>query len=161
MLKVDRRGRPRKLGSRYPGSGNLIQGAKPPPFPGKTAVYVIELADGIVKIGYSKNPQERIKALLVGHERPAALICCFWMVDMDAPRIERAIHKKLRATKIHARGEMYYLDAEMAIAMIKAAIGKRPMEAIGIEYFTPEVLPSTPRGGKATRRLVRDMWTLE
>ena len=160
MLKIERRGRKRKIGIRW-ANGNRVLPSKPAPFPGKSAVYVIELADGIVKIGRSQNPQERIKDLLVGHERPAALICCFWMADAEAVKVESKVHKKLRTTDIHARGEMYYLDAETAIAMIKAIIGKRPMEAIGIEYFAPEVLSPRPKGGQATRRRIRNLWTLE
>ena len=48
MFIRHRRGRPRKTGRRF-ANGNRDLSERP--FPGKTAVYVVEFADGIVKIG--------------------------------------------------------------------------------------------------------------
>jgi len=48
------------------------------------------------------------------------------------------VHRKLRKTKVHARGEIYYLDAETAIAVIKAVIGKRSAEMVGVERLQSE-----------------------
>ena len=150
---MKRRGRPRKITSRYP-DGRLRAVAKPAPYPGKSAVYVIELADAIVKIGLSQDPRKRIKGLMTGHERPAMLVCCFWMASADAAKIERKTHKILRQTSAHAHGEIYYLDAETAISMIKVIIGRRVTDTIGIERFEPEVSPARLGSGKATRRKV-------
>jgi hypothetical protein len=152
MFPLHRRGRPRKIGQRFP-SGNLNLSERP--FPGKSAIYVIELTDGIIKIGRSQNPQERIKSMLVGYEQPPALICCFWMADADAVKIELKIHRKLQATNAHARGEMYYLDAEAAIATIKAIIGKRPVELVGLEQLQPESKANRAHSGRLHHRDVR------
>jgi Meiotically up-regulated gene 113 len=150
MFARTRRGRPRKAGPRYP-SGDLQQ--PEPPFPGKAAVYVIELAAGIVKIGYSKNPASRINDLLGAREQPAALICSFWMDAAIAFKIEQKVHRKLQKTSVHARGEMYYLDAEAAIAIIKAIIGKQqPVEIAGLEQFTPEAVKGPRRHQEPYRR---------
>jgi Meiotically up-regulated gene 113 len=144
-----RAGRPRQVGPRFPG-GKLRLHKRP--FPGKSAVYVIELSPGLIKIGRSQNPQQRIDELMTGREHPAALICCFWMDEAIAKTIERRVHKGLQKTSAHARAEMYYLDVETAIAVIKATIGKRDAKMVGIERFGPDVRPVfPPRSGQARR----------
>jgi len=67
------------------------------------------------------------------HEN-SALVCCFWMEEAEARRLERALHNEFRGKPFHAGDEKYYLDAETAITMIKARLGGQS-EIAGIERF--------------------------
>src|SRR5262245_42696111 len=111
-------GRKRKTGHRH-ASGDLKQPAYERP--GRAAVYVIEISDGLVKIGVTAATRRRAMQIDRLHEN-SALVCCFWMEETEARRLEQAIHEEFRSKPFHASGEQYYLDAETAIAMIKARL---------------------------------------
>jgi hypothetical protein len=130
-----RAGRKRKIGHRF-ASGKL-RGATHK-CPGRAAVYVIEIADGLVKIGVTASTRSRAMQIDRLHEN-SALVCCFWMEETEARRLEKAIHAEFKGKPFHASGEKYYLDAETAIAMIKARLGSES-EIVGLERFdlTPE-----------------------
>ena len=109
---------------------------------GLAAVYVIEIADGMVKVGFSGRPKERAAQINNLH-RGSALLCCFWMEEDKARRLEESFHRKFKGKPIHATGELYYLDAETAIAMIKKmAKGKAMMEGLEKLDLTFQQTPS-------------------
>lgn len=133
-----RAGRKRKIGHRY-ASGDLKR-TDEHERRGFAAVYVIEISDGLVKIGVTATI--RIRAL--AHDRNyknSALICCFWMEEARARELEKTIHAEFRGKPFHAGGEKYYLDAETAIAMIKPMIGTES-EIVGLERFDLTKPPS-------------------
>jgi hypothetical protein len=130
-----RTGRKRKIGHRYP-SGDLKR-PNEHNHPELAAIYVIELTGGLVKIGVSINPARRENQMF-GSTEDAKLICCFWLNEKRARDLEKTIHKQFRQKSFHAKDEIYYLDAETAIAMIKPIL--KEAKITGIEQFdlTPQ-----------------------
>jgi hypothetical protein len=80
------------------------------------------------------------------------------MDEFEAGAVEREVHRTLRKTNVHARGEIYYLDAETAIAVIKAVIGNRAAEMVGVERLQSES-DLISSGDLAHRDLRSALWT--
>lgn len=140
-------GRKRKIGHRF-ASGGLRRATHERP--GFAAVYVIEIADGLVKIGVTASTRRRALQIDRLHEN-SALICCFWMEEQKARDLEQAIHGEFMGKPFHASGEKYYLDAETAIAMIKARLGSES-EIVGVERFDLTMPPSGSQYASSTHR---------
>lgn len=89
-----------------------------------TAVYVIAKGNAEVKIGVSKNVANRSLGLQTSN---SAELNVFWAVRLeraDAFRLEKHIHKKLRQTLSHLRGEWYALSPETAVEIVRSAAKK-------------------------------------
>lgn len=71
-------------------------------------VYVLKTANGIFKIGKSRDVDNRIKQLSVGLPHELELICQFVTEDMDS--LESALHTKFAEKRI--RGEWFRLSAK-------------------------------------------------
>lgn len=83
-------------------------------------IYVIASSPGVVKIGYSADPQRRLRELQVGHERKLELVYTE-SVDKDrAPVLEKLIHQANRHRCIH--GEWFDLSHAQAIGEVKFAV---------------------------------------
>src|SRR5262245_35060936 len=131
-------GRPRKIGPRFP-SGQLRQETRDQS--GLAAVYILEISDGLVKIGFSEHPERRSLDLDRSY-KGSALICCFWLKTEQAKRLEKRIHQKFKSKSFHASGEKYFLDVETAVAMIKQMLKGRNVAITGLESLTKEENPS-------------------
>jgi hypothetical protein len=83
----------------------------------KMYVYVIESEAGVVKIGFSGDPQARLLALLTGH--PFGLDIVYTRHHGCAPLLEKIIHRILQPLKI--RGEWFKCSRAEAIAAVDAA----------------------------------------
>ena len=83
-------------------------------------VYAIASSENTVKIGYSVDPDRRLRQLQTGHERRLVLIHTE-KVDTDrAPILERLIHNANRHLRMS--GEWFALTHQQAIAEIQFAV---------------------------------------
>jgi predicted GIY-YIG superfamily endonuclease len=83
-------------------------------------VYVIASGPNTVKIGYSSDPQRRLKELQTGHERKLTLVHKETVTESEAPYIEKIVHVANRHKCLH--GEWFNLTHEQAIHEIQFAI---------------------------------------
>jgi hypothetical protein len=122
-----RAGRKRKLGPRTEGRLCRFPAAKraaflAPIFGEARAIYIIQIGTDAVKIGISTDPSVRIKELQVGHEKSLRAVWVAWMREPDAVHAEKVIHRKLKATVNHARGECYFMATDTAIAAVQCIL---------------------------------------
>lgn len=83
-------------------------------------IYIIASSPETVKIGYSADPERRLRQLQTGHERRLSLVHQE-AVDSDrAPILEKLIHAANRHNCLH--GEWFRLDHKQAIAEVQFAI---------------------------------------
>lgn len=83
-------------------------------------IYVIAASsEGPVKIGFSKEPEKRLRQLQTGHSEPLHL---FYKEEVnDAARLmEKAVHDTIGYKR--ARGEWFNVTADDAIAEIRHAL---------------------------------------
>lgn len=82
-------------------------------------VYVMAaLGSGCIKIGVSNGPARRADSIQTGNPFPVE-IRAFWdLGDKDAFRLECECHKRLRGKHIHAIGEWYRIEPDVAEAFI-------------------------------------------
>jgi hypothetical protein len=73
-----------------------------------------------VKIGFSANPERRVKQLQTGHEGTLSLIHKEEIPAANVRAMEEIVHKLLRHRKV--RGEWFNLTADDAVAEIKHAV---------------------------------------
>ena len=116
-----------QLSRRYPGSERRE---------GQAAVYIIEIKEGVVKIGHSACPQDRVRTLQDGQLEDIKLLWCLWMPLDKAREVEELVHRKLKASPIHLKGEMYYFDVDGAAQIIFAA-----MQQVGVKAPVALVRP--------------------
>lgn len=83
-------------------------------------VYAIASSDKTVKIGYSADPERRLRQLQTGHERRLALIHTEKVEPDRAPVLERLIHDANRHLRM--TGEWFALTHQQAIAEIQFAV---------------------------------------
>lgn len=84
-------------------------------------VYVME-SGGRRKIGFSRDVQRRLTALQTGCADQIEIDLVFAVMTEEAARkIERAAHKALRFAGLHARGEWFEINSQMARNVIRAA----------------------------------------
>jgi hypothetical protein len=111
-------GRPRKGGSRE--RNGRPQRPLKATAKGKAYIYVLCLPDnGGCKIGYSNDPVERARTIQVGHHLPVRL---FWRLEMGAEvarLVEQQVHKELRNTANHLRGEWYAMAPMTAVEVVR------------------------------------------
>ena len=91
------------------------------------AVYVL-VKGGVVKIGYSGDPAHRAATLAKGLDESIEV---FWAVRMrlaDAKSVEAQLHKNMKTTLSHKRGEWYYFAPELAVAAIQKEIARQRCE---------------------------------
>jgi hypothetical protein len=90
--------------------------------PHLSSVYVFEAGDA-VKVGVSMNPQQRLRQLQNGQDRP---ICAYWAMQFcgcDAREVERLVHKRLKESDTaRAKGEWYYLAPQTAVSVIQRIV---------------------------------------
>lgn len=72
-----------------------------------TALYFIQEQNGPVKIGYARDPRERIKSMQVGNPRPLELV--FW--TRTPTEVEGRVHRLLADHRI--MGEWYAPNADV------------------------------------------------
>lgn len=90
---------------------------------GQQFIYVIcENAENIstVKIGFSANPDRRLKQLLTAQANPLVLFHKEEVPPASVRALERVIHKELSYRK--ARGEWFSISPEDAVATIRHAL---------------------------------------
>lgn len=128
-----RPGRKRKSGDRYP-CGKLRRDPPAPPIPAvkdeprtytvlgakppkKLAIYVVRCGSA-VKIGFSRNPGQRLSDLQTSQPDRIELRWWAWLPPKLAPKIERAVHKELKAAGMHLSGEWFFVKTPTAIAVV-------------------------------------------
>ena len=75
-----------------------------------SAVYAVKVPDGLIKIGYTSNPRNRIQSLGIGTSAMLALILNGTLAD------ERAIHARLRGHAV--KGREWYSDTDPAVLAV-------------------------------------------
>lgn len=81
-------------------------------------IYVISANEaGPVKIGFSKNPEARLRQLQTGHASPLKLFHKELIEGYDVRHVEKTIHKQIRYKRIS--GEWFSLPVEDAISEVK------------------------------------------
>lgn len=88
---------------------------KPPRRTKRGYVYLIKSADGLWKIGETKDPEKRIKSLQVSSRHSLSYECLIETDDVHS--LERQLHTKFAET--HSHGEWFYL-AENDVQYIKS-----------------------------------------
>jgi len=85
-------------------------------------IYVIceDAATSTVKIGFSANPDRRLKQLQTAQSNPLILFHKEEVPAASVRALERVIHKELSYRK--ARGEWFSISPEDAVATIKHAM---------------------------------------
>ena len=83
-------------------------------------VYVIASSPHTVKIGYSADPDRRLQQLQVGHERQLVLVHQEKVGEIQAPILEKLIHRANRHKTV--RGEWFDLSHQEAILEVKFAV---------------------------------------
>jgi hypothetical protein len=94
------------------------------------AVYVICKGDYEVKIGVSKNVGNRSLNLQSSNSQELRI---YWAVRFDKPdayRLETMLHKDLRKTVSHIRGEHYMMSGAQAVDIIKRYAKKLQLKMI-------------------------------
>lgn len=86
------------------------------------AVYVMSIDDVVVKIGRSANPSARALAIQTAQDREVSVYWAVRLPRLDANNLEKHVHRRLRATLNHSRGEWYMMAPETAKAVIESAI---------------------------------------
>lgn len=94
-------------------------------------IYVIE-NNGTYKVGFSKNPERRIKALQTGCANKLKLIYTEPIEVAKTYIIEKIIHKNLANYKI--MGEWYKTDISTIITEIKYAKIRYDNDGTDLEY---------------------------
>jgi hypothetical protein len=113
-----RRGRPRKNGKRFR-CGQLHDQSEAKP--GVGYVYLVKSLDA-VKIGYSATPILRLVGLQTGNCDKLRMLKRYELPDSHAREVERSLHRVLRKTNHHIRGEWYCLTPQNAVSLIEATI---------------------------------------
>jgi hypothetical protein len=88
------------------------------------AIYVISKNDVEVKIGVSKNVSTRALGLQTSN---SSELNVFWAVRLErseAYKVEKVIHKRLRKTISHLRGEWYAMAPETAVSFVSGVISE-------------------------------------
>jgi predicted GIY-YIG superfamily endonuclease len=86
----------------------------------ETFVYIIAASpDGPVKIGYSKQPETRLKQLQTGHSEELHLYHTLSFERERAKLIERMMHKTLSLSR--RTGEWFAIKVEDAMAELEFA----------------------------------------
>jgi hypothetical protein len=84
-------------------------------------VYIIAADDaGPVKIGFSKNPEKRLKQFQTGHPQPLRLCHSLAFEGKRAKGIERIIHQTINHLRV--QGEWFGLTVADAIAELEFAM---------------------------------------
>jgi hypothetical protein len=134
-----RAGRKRKLGDRRE-NGSLCRpvGTRQaelvaPIFGDARAIYVLQVGTDAVKIGISNDPASRLRHLQSGQDRSLRTVLVLWMRQQDAVQAELAIHRRLKHTAHHARGECYYMATDTAISFVRSTL-----DDLGVRYLPDE-----------------------
>lgn len=84
-------------------------------------IYVIAAhKEGPVKIGFSADPEERLKQLQTGHPEPLTLYYSLSFEKKQAKLMERIIHKTIKLHRTH--GEWFDISVDSAIAEVDFAL---------------------------------------
>ena len=108
----------------------------------RQAIYIISTDRGVVKIGISHNPVERLTNLQTASPFPLRLV--YAAVHSDAARLEAVVHHNLRSRR--AYGEWFSVTepvARDAIAKAAAQIGK-PIKGTGYKAKRPSQSSGRP-----------------
>lgn len=97
----------------------------------KGFIYIIE-NNGVYKVGYSKNPQRRLKTLQTGCSNKLKLVYQLEIETAKTYIIEKIIHKSLSRYKV--LGEWYKTDLDEIISSINFAKIRYDNDGTDIEY---------------------------
>ncbi len=126
-----RAGRKRKIGTRVASGALSRTREKRGPHAIDTAsIYILSADEYSVKIGVSMNPRQRAKDIQVSQDRN---ICVYWATIMLKPYaylVETALHKRLRGSVGHLRGEWYLYSPAQAVALVKSEIKAQGFNSI-------------------------------
>lgn len=89
---------------------------------GTTYIYVIESDNGSVKIGFSKNPEKRVKSLQTGHDTKLKVVYKHEVPCDRARMVESYIHRENNYRRM--KGEWFNMSVDDAIAEIKIVMMK-------------------------------------
>lgn len=100
---------------------------------GVKKVYIAELSNGIVKIGVSKNPTTRLKAIANGS---GCQIVNFWTSDLmdDAYIIEHQLHSIFKSKRM--KGEFFKVDFNEVVKTAIREIVKSSEQIQQLAYLT-------------------------
>lgn len=110
------------------------------------AIYIIQVGTDAVKIGISSDPASRLKTLQSGQDRSLRTAFVVWLREPDAVQAEMAIHRRLRQTLNHARGECYYMGTDTAISFVR-----NTLDDLGLRYLLDDVVRNQLRSISAQR----------
>jgi hypothetical protein len=112
-------------------------------------IYAME-SDGLVKLGFSKNPD--IRKYGVGRDANAPVNLAFKIPVENMARCEAAVHDRLKDKRAH--GEWFTVSIEEAIECLKwAAENPKPLASVSIGCrLHPEVLARVDKRLKGESR---------
>jgi hypothetical protein len=90
-------------------------------------IYIVEAA-GLLKVGWSDNPAQRIQSLQVGSPFPLRLVHSFPCPSYEAMAIETAAHRALADR--HVRGEWHDAEVMDVVAAVHAAFAARGVKVL-------------------------------
>jgi len=83
-------------------------------------IYIIGSISSPYKIGFSKEPQKRLKSLQTGYPHKLSLLYTKEVLESDVKNIEKKIHKVLNHKR--TKGEWFNILLEDAILEIHYAV---------------------------------------
>lgn len=83
-------------------------------------IYIIGSNSSPYKIGFSKEPQKRLKSLQTGHPFKLSLLYTKEVSDQEVKNIEKQIHRVIGYKK--SNGEWFNISLEEAISEVNFAV---------------------------------------
>lgn len=112
-------GRKRKPGVKRTPSGQPSREGQYPSLCERGLYVMAALGSRCVKIGISNSPARRCDGIQTGNPFPVELRA-FWAIgNRNARRLENECHKRLRTQHVHAVGEWYRIEPDVAEAFVK------------------------------------------
>lgn len=95
--------------------------------------FILDSANNAIKIGKSRNPQERLRALQTAHPRPLQLI---GVLEEDC---EKRLHRQLK--RFHLGGEWFHAHAHLRLLIHRLTVGSLPAPVVSEQSFGNLTLP--------------------
>jgi len=85
-------------------------------------IYIMHVSSGSLKVGYSYDPQVRVKQLRNAACPDIAVLKTFKTIHMG--KVERDIHKALKGSGLHQSGELYDYSLDKVTEVCEAVVTK-------------------------------------
>lgn len=103
-------------------------------------IYIMIAENGLLKIGKSRNPKRRLLDLQPGSPVIITLHKVFCVAYREVSQIETLVHKRLKSSKRHVRGEWFDATIEEAVSCITAVMEMKPEVRIEELVYVPPVI---------------------